>query len=957
MKPTSRWLTAVLAQLVLMLCLTDSYSQVKRQSRPELLLRNAYLGMVASLAFSPDGRYIATAVTEEGWVAIWDARTGFRLRVIQAYTENSTEKYAQSVSCIVYSPDGHLLATSGATADRRASVKFWDSQSGRLVRELKGAQGHIAFSHDGKTLATEFEKSRESRGPLLKLWDVDSGRAKLSIAGTESHIEALTFDPPGGVLVAATDEQIVLFDPSTGNRREVVSKKGFTKRLVFDGNGDLLAILENTKAETVVLSNISRKELIFQTTLKGSFILDATLSPDKSLIAVADSQDMSVKIWEVGTGKLLNVMKGHTAGPFVYAMAFSPDGKTLASGSGDDESRGEVKVWDVRAGKQFLTLGTPGYAVSSILFSPDNRFFAALSNGAIRIWDTRTGDLVHTTAMSTGGHTALSFSPDSRLLVAGNVDGSIRAWDVLSGELRRSWKAHSVGYVTIDFSHNGRWLVSGGSDKSIKVWDAKTWKEYKTLPPQSEVIVNVAFSPDDKLLASACSDDETITLWRTSSWTTLRKVGERAINGVWVTNIEFSPDGRVIAVGKNVFPGLWDTRTGRKIHDFSGGGEAVSFSRDGRRVSIGGSQTKLRIMGTLSGKEVKALRGHDGPLRAVTFSRSGKLVVSGSDDGTARIWDLATGTLLVTILVPVPGSGWLVVTPDGLFDGTSEAMSLVTWRSTVDLQTFPVDAFFTDFYHPGLLAEIMEGGTPKAKMDIATVLQLPGLRAMLSQGSAHIDKRNGKSLLCFTEKPTVAPQVFSDAQPLAFDVNDLICEGEIDCLCHKELPTGTQLDVITTPFALKSEWPKLNYDGSKSTTHTSTLHVQMIGVGNYSFRESGFRQLPVAVAGAQEIEKFFAQQQSRESKSFRAIRVWNGLYDAAATRDAIRRRLAAIANEVEEDDVVFLFFSGHGIVPAGQEMFYFAPVDMRGPNPQTREKAGSTPRCSRKRFGKCPLEG
>jgi hypothetical protein len=324
----------------------------------------------------------------------------------------------------------------------------------------------------------------------------------------------------------------------------------------------------------------------------------------------------------------------------------------------------------------------------------------------------------------------------------------------------------------------------------------------------------------------------------------------------------------------------------------------------------------------------------------VTFSSDGGHLVSAGTNGGITFWALQTKQPLVGLYF-FGDRDWVAVAPDGLFDGTADAMQQVSWRVGSANEVISLDSFYNDFYHPGLVAEITEGGRPRARPDIAGVLQLPGLRAMLMQGLARFDSREGTPVLCFPERPTAAPQIFADAQPLALSVEDLTFdEDDPACPWRRELPAGRQYEVVGGSGSGKSESPRLSYDGAKSGTESSVLHVQTIGVSEYDLASSGLKPLPASSAGAKEVEKYFVRQQKNAGKLYRRVRVWEGLYDQRATRDGIRRRFAEMAGAMRGEDVVFLFLSGHGLVPAGQEMFYFAPADMRGPSPQDERETG-----------------
>jgi uncharacterized caspase-like protein len=268
-------------------------------------------------------------------------------------------------------------------------------------------------------------------------------------------------------------------------------------------------------------------------------------------------------------------------------------------------------------------------------------------------------------------------------------------------------------------------------------------------------------------------------------------------------------------------------------------------------------------------------------------------------------------------------------------------MEQVSWRIGDTNEVISLDAFFNDFFYPGLVTEIAEGAPPKASLDIAAALQLPGLRVMLQQGLARVETRDGKRLLCFGERPTSRPQVQSEGQALALDPGDWIFfKDDPTCPWRVELEGRGQIEVANPDGDKGIELPKLTFDGQKSETRQSTLHVLSVGIDKYTLASSGFAPLASSVSSAKAVEGFFKTQAGQTPALFRDVHVWGGLYDHDATREAIRRRFGEMAGEVREDDVVLIFLSGHGVVPAGQEMFYFAPFDIRGPDPRMVRRTG-----------------
>ena len=143
---------------------------------------------------------------------------------------------------------------------------------------------------------------------------------------------------------------------------------------------------------------------------------------------------------------------------------------------------------------------------------------------------------------------------------------------------------------------------------------------------------------------------------------------------------------------------------------------AMAFSPDSRLLASGGYDASSKLWETATGREIMTLKGHSQSVNAVSFSDDGKMLVSGGDDGSARLWDVQSGETLATLVTLNGGADWLVVTPDGLFDGTPGAWGQIFWRFNPDniFDVAPVEIFFNDFFYPGLLADIASGKRPKA---------------------------------------------------------------------------------------------------------------------------------------------------------------------------------------------------------------------------------------------------
>jgi WD40 repeat protein len=287
-------------------------------------------------------------------------------------------------------------------------------------------------------------------------------------------------------------------------------------------------------------------------------------------------------------------------GAAVYTVAFSPDGKFLASG-GDDNT---VILWDVADENEYEAFIQHNKAVASVAFSPDGKLLASASlDGYVRLWyvssEGRRISLRH------GGWVeSVAFSPDGKTLVSGGEDqeGSVILWDVHQRRDIATFSGHGGLVESVAFSPDGRMLASGARDNTIKLWDIEGERIRNTLSEHSSVVHAVAFSPNGETLASS-SRDNTIKLWQVSSGENLATFKIQNNLYVYAESIAFSPDGRLLAAA------------------------CVDYT--------------VKLWDVVNHREVATLAGHYGGLTSVAFSPDGRTLASGSRDRTVLLWDLS----------------------------------------------------------------------------------------------------------------------------------------------------------------------------------------------------------------------------------------------------------------------------------------------------------------------------
>jgi WD40 repeat protein len=497
--------------------------------------------LVYSVSISPDGR-LAAADTHGGLFAVLNTTDG-KLAFGRAGPRLRDNFNLAVWGYVAFSHDGRLLAT----VDNDNQVSLWNPQTGKVFRTLAGATGPVAFSPDGKFLATR-------RGDETVIWNVENGQCTRRFFREAERPGALAFSPDSKRLATGyRDGTVLIWDVATGEkRREFIrhkhadepSRSGLNA-LAFTGDGKVVS-------------------------------------------ASADR----IFLWDATSGEAIRECKGLVGE--VYSAVLSPDGKTLAAAGGD----GTIRLWEVATGMAVLPYEGHGREVQALAFDPSGQMLASASTDSVCTWNMRDLKLIRQIGVSRFDIGCLLYSNDGKLLLGGDREGAC-LWDVGIGR---------------ELTHLG-----GRGD-------------------------SLAISASGTCLASRQKTGR--VRFREANGNEVHVFGERREGlGKATAFCVLSPDGTLVATGAFDEPTkVWRAK-GELAHDFNGTGRLAAFSNDSNLLAVAGDEVTVYDMQTGMNR---TLRGHGPDVCGIAFSGDGRVLASMDADGEVRVWELATGKVRVS---------------------------------------------------------------------------------------------------------------------------------------------------------------------------------------------------------------------------------------------------------------------------------------------------------------------
>jgi WD40 repeat protein len=907
-----------------------------------------------SAVFASNGREVATIgrAISPTTVVRRDKGNAAGVKVTVAFTDISSGKEVRAVdltdplstttagTCLVTTTDDRVLVATGAD-----EIKVWDVSSGTAPRIVISPFAKQQHSTTQQTLSANGRLIALAQYNTLSVWDLNASRMlftnvieKSAISEIGNALGSVEFSADGKYLAAGTYD---------GRMR------------IFDGvSGQLLRKLDGPV-------NLSRKVTL-----------------DSARGRLYSGQKTA---WNLKSGRGEQIL-GNVPGTMGI---LSPDGAVLAEPS---QNSGEVLIWNVASGAQISTLASGLEAVpNQVVFSADARRAAVTYRAKIGSPTTPQAPAIPTAAAARAPNSMRVPRQNDKGKRASPADlqammqqavqlaqvraaaapsqstdptAQIKIFEIASGKQIANIPARAFGggfTTNVDISPDGQSLAVA-TLAGIEIWTLTTQSKVLTLAPPvdstnaaglmmvmgnfTRQIQSLHYSPDGKYLAASLRDSSAMMAGlgqaMSSRFSSVAAPRHRGI-GIGFPQLPHGKKSTAPASAIGAMPPMtykvtgpievWDITKGQRILSLPGhanGAGALVYSADGKMLATTGVDDEVKVWDLTAGKELRTLGGNTATVADLAFDSNNTLLAAACADGTTRLWDLKSGEFLASLLSLYDGREWLVVTPDGLFDGSPAAWNQILWRFGGSIfDVLPVESFFNEFYYPDLLADIFSGKRPHARHDIAKIdRRQPHLVVSLAG--------TGEGKAVASRELTV--NVTVDTAPAGARDVRLFRNGSLVQIWRDDVLKGQDRATLTASIPIVAGSNRLsayafNSDNIKSVdaalevTGADTLkrqpvaYVFAVGINEYADKDYNLRY------ATSDAEAFSSQLQQELDKQKRFARIdMTVLSDQNATKNNILKAIEDLAERVQPEDELFFFVASHGT--AAQDRFFLIPHDL-----------------------------
>lgn len=615
---------------------------------------------IVGIDWSPDGSRLATTSTNGSHVYIWDARTGHKLQSMHG------NRMAMNNSP-VFSWDGKRVLGHAGNVTKTV---VWDAITGQHVRTLANFKYAVragSLNEDGTVALLA-----GAMGSGL-LWDVNTGEITRTIAISRAGAAcvAMSSDARRGI-IGMDDGTAAILDLAEGKIAHTLKGHPVEVRCVHMSRDGRTAIT-GARDNKVIVWNAQTGEKIHTLTDEAvNHTVRVQASSDGKIVIASTSQHLF--LWDGTTGKLIR-KQGFNS--FISPASLNPDGTKVALRT---DAHG-LSIFDVKSGERDdVTLGTVS-PVLSVCWHPKDQ---ALAVGSIAptpvIWGLGENSRVRPIGNAGPCH-SLGWDREGKQLFMSSEGGAVAIHDPANPEKRQTFKPDLFSSSGASLAADGK-LAMAVNQKSVTIWDTVKNEKLKVLETGAYFLSDVRWSPDASRLLAINKDE--IIVWETSKWERIRTLHGRFATPVMA---EWSHDGSQIVACYSSFDEaffyIWDAKTGKRTRTVEAPGgsiSAVCWNPNSTRIASGSIDGRIILWDAGTGKQLASLRGHGGRISQVAWSKNGKWLASSSFDGSTRIWDVQAAKEVCLLMSFFNGKDWLVLTPDGRYDGTERGLKQQLYR-------------------------------------------------------------------------------------------------------------------------------------------------------------------------------------------------------------------------------------------------------------------------------------
>jgi len=897
--------------------------------QPEIFVQMGHTGSVTAVALSPDGRHVLTGDVD-GNIKLWDAAGGFEIRT---YTGQH-----QRIFGLHFSPDGKLFLSNGHGGDKPHSI-LWEIATGRQIRKFEDASG--AFSSDGRKILLMPEVKTDWSERTFSVWDLSLDKQNVisQFNPPEDMYEYAFSDDGRYALVLTKDGHLVLWDMRAQQKLKTFQGKSESAHLIRRIRGALRAVFSPDYKHVVTWSNYSPSpgepqinhyielwDMATGTkkTLKGhTDRIEAVVFSADSRYLVTPSVDGSIRLWETAAGREVRtfgaaVPKDAGSGrEWFTSIAFSANSKHILSGSGN-----EAKLWDVATGKMKKTYTGQAQGVLSVVLSPDGRKAVLGKNdGSIDICDLSTGNIIKVMQAHHYGVHVLSVSSDGTRLLSGSSDQTLKLWEFPTLKPLKTFSGFPHWVEAAAFSSDGRYAVSGDGEGYLRLFDLQSDQEIRAVRDHNRRLQHVAFSPDGKYVLSRGFPDDNhtgshwIRLWNAADLTLVREIGWGLIAG----------DGKHALVMQSKGPfgtdpprpfSIVDVFNPKEEKIFTVGGFPLAVSPNQHYVLSKDSGNRVMFYDTTTHRTHLSSSAHLSDVNAAAFSSDDKFTLSASDDGTARLWETASGREMARMISFTDGE-WIVITPEGYYTGSEKADQYVSVR--IGNNVYGVGQYREKFYRPEVVMAALAGKPITNLASLTSVKPAPSVSIVETPASVGSDEAtvkvkvadagggigdvrlylNGSAVVLDRTRNLAVAAVQGKAQVFSYKVRLVSGKNSLRAIAFN---AGNSMQSTDATHEIEA----------KIAAKKPSLHALVIGIQDY---ENPKLTLKYPVADA---KLMAATLRERAPGLFEGVNVVELTTRAQTTKDAITKTLKEMSGKVRPDDLFVFFVASHGTVDDGE---------------------------------------